>query len=201
MPADITGSMVWDAGQSGSSSARAPSSRTCRSPTKSTGTPEDLVRSPRVDGRAHRLDRRRDPSALEPFMVIATQNPVEYEGTYPLPEAQLDRFLLARTAAARRRGRDRHHRALPGWLQPAIGPGRGRIRPGRQRHRHQAAHAVASPHRGLPAVSGFTRSSRATRTSPWPGVSRLPHCCAPRAWAFPPGPSFVTLTTSRRWLP
>ena len=30
----------------------------------------------------------------EPFMVIATQNPVEYEGTYPLPEAQLDRFLV-----------------------------------------------------------------------------------------------------------
>src|SRR5262249_49028105 len=29
-----------------------------------------------------------------PFMVIATQNPVEYEGTYPLPEAQLDRFLF-----------------------------------------------------------------------------------------------------------
>jgi MoxR-like ATPase len=30
----------------------------------------------------------------DPFIVIATQNPVEYEGTYPLPEAQLDRFLL-----------------------------------------------------------------------------------------------------------
>ena len=30
----------------------------------------------------------------DPFMVIATQNPIEYEGTYPLPEAQLDRFLL-----------------------------------------------------------------------------------------------------------
>ena len=30
----------------------------------------------------------------EPFMVIATQNPIEYEGTYPLPEAQLDRFLM-----------------------------------------------------------------------------------------------------------
>src|SRR4029450_11536240 len=29
-----------------------------------------------------------------PFMVIATQNPVEHEGTYPLPEAQLDRFML-----------------------------------------------------------------------------------------------------------
>lgn len=30
----------------------------------------------------------------KPFFVMATQNPVEYEGTYPLPEAQLDRFLL-----------------------------------------------------------------------------------------------------------
>ncbi len=39
-----------------------------------------------IDGTTHRL-----PS---PFMVIATQNPVEFHGTYPLPEAQLDRFLL-----------------------------------------------------------------------------------------------------------
>jgi MoxR-like ATPase len=39
-----------------------------------------------IDGEAHRLDA--------PFLVIATQNPIEYEGTYPLPEAQLDRFLL-----------------------------------------------------------------------------------------------------------
>ena len=39
-----------------------------------------------VDGVTHRLPR--------PFMVIATQNPVEYEGTYPLPESQLDRFLM-----------------------------------------------------------------------------------------------------------
>lgn len=30
----------------------------------------------------------------EPFLVVATQNPIEYEGTYPLPEAQLDRFLM-----------------------------------------------------------------------------------------------------------
>ncbi len=39
-----------------------------------------------VDGRAHPLP--------EPFMVLATQNPVEYEGTYILPESQLDRFIL-----------------------------------------------------------------------------------------------------------
>ncbi len=39
-----------------------------------------------VDGIVHPLP--------QPFMVIATQNPIEYEGTFPLPEAQLDRFLL-----------------------------------------------------------------------------------------------------------
>jgi MoxR-like ATPase len=39
-----------------------------------------------VDGITHRLPA--------PFMVLATQNPIEYEGTFPLPEAQLDRFLL-----------------------------------------------------------------------------------------------------------
>ena len=39
-----------------------------------------------VDGIVHLLP--------QPFMVIATQNPIEYEGTFPLPEAQLDRFLL-----------------------------------------------------------------------------------------------------------
>jgi MoxR-like ATPase len=33
-------------------------------------------------------------SLLEPFMVLATQNPIEYEGTFPLPEAQLDRFMM-----------------------------------------------------------------------------------------------------------
>jgi len=39
-----------------------------------------------VDGNTYPLD--------EPFLVIATQNPIEYEGTFPLPEAQLDRFML-----------------------------------------------------------------------------------------------------------
>jgi MoxR-like ATPase len=39
-----------------------------------------------VDGITHRLP--------QPFMVLATQNPIEYEGTFPLPEAQMDRFLL-----------------------------------------------------------------------------------------------------------
>ena len=40
-----------------------------------------------VDGAAH--------SVGSPFMVFATQNPVDYEGTFPLPESQMDRFLHA----------------------------------------------------------------------------------------------------------
>src|SRR5205807_4559877 len=39
-----------------------------------------------IDGETHQLPR--------PFLVMATQNPVEYAGTYPLPEAQLDRFMM-----------------------------------------------------------------------------------------------------------
>src|SRR5438094_9160073 len=39
-----------------------------------------------IDNTTHRLE--------PPFLVLATQNPIEYEGTYPLPEAQLDRFLV-----------------------------------------------------------------------------------------------------------
>src|ERR687892_1399583 len=39
-----------------------------------------------VDGLTHKLE--------EPFMVIATQNPIEHEGTYPLPDSQLDRFMM-----------------------------------------------------------------------------------------------------------
>ncbi|HZS23415.1 MAG TPA: MoxR family ATPase [Gaiellaceae bacterium] len=42
-----------------------------------------------VDGETRRLD--------DPFLVLATQNPIEYEGTFPLPEAQLDRFFLKTT--------------------------------------------------------------------------------------------------------
>ena len=54
-----------------------------------------------VDGQPHELAR--------PFIVIATQNPVEYEGTYPLPEAQLDRFMVRLALGypdGRRGGRD-----------------------------------------------------------------------------------------------
>ena len=75
--------------------ARARSSRTSCSPMKSTARPRKCrarcskrCRSGRSRSAARRI---RCPS---PFLVLATQNPIDQEGTYPLPEAQVDRFML-----------------------------------------------------------------------------------------------------------
>ena len=61
-----------------------------------------------VDGVTHLLPT--------PFLVLATQNPIEYEGTFPLPEAQLDRFLMRITLGYPSKNDDHHPR------QPAVRP-------------------------------------------------------------------------------
>lgn len=95
MPADITGSLVWDAGTSSFDFRAGPvftnlllADEINRTPPKTQSALLEAMEEHQVsvDGQTHPL--------ADPFMVIATQNPVEYEGTYPLPEAQLDRFLL-----------------------------------------------------------------------------------------------------------
>ena len=95
MPGDITGSLVYDARTAEFSFREGPvftnlllADEINRTPPKTQAALLEAMeeRQVTVDGDARRLP--------DPFMVIATQNPVEYEGTYPLPEAQLDRFLL-----------------------------------------------------------------------------------------------------------
>ncbi len=95
MPGDLTGSLVFDAATSDFVFRRGPvftnlllADEINRTPPKTQSALLEAMeeRQVSVDGTAHLL-----PS---PFLVAATQNPVEYEGTYPLPEAQLDRFLL-----------------------------------------------------------------------------------------------------------
>lgn len=98
MPGDITGSLVYDARTAEFSFREGPvftnlmlADEINRTPPKTQASLLEAMeeRQVSVDG---------TPRALpEPFVVIATQNPVEYEGTYPLPEAQLDRFLLKLT--------------------------------------------------------------------------------------------------------
>jgi MoxR-like ATPase len=95
MPGDITGSLVYDSTSALFVFREGPvftnlllADEINRTPPKTQAALLEAMeeRQVTIDGRPHRLP--------DPFLVIATQNPVEYEGTYPLPEAQLDRFLL-----------------------------------------------------------------------------------------------------------
>ncbi len=95
MPGDVTGSVVYDAKAGDFEFRRGPvftnillADEINRTPPKTQSALLEAMeeRQVTIDGETHPLPH--------PFMVAATQNPVEYEGTYTLPEAQLDRFLL-----------------------------------------------------------------------------------------------------------
>ncbi len=95
MPGDITGSLIYDNHTSQFSFREGPvftnlmlADEINRTPPK---TQASLLEA--MEERQVSVEGRPRPLPM-PFMVAATQNPVEYEGTYPLPEAQLDRFLL-----------------------------------------------------------------------------------------------------------
>jgi MoxR-like ATPase len=98
MPSDVTGSYIWNQREADFEFRPGPiftnlllADEINRAPPKTQAALLEAMqeRQATIEGSTHRLE--------PPFLVIATQNPIEYEGTYPLPEAQLDRFLL-RTA-------------------------------------------------------------------------------------------------------
>ena len=98
MPSDVTGSSIWNQRDGDFEFRAGPifthlllADEINRAPPKTQAALLEAMqeRQVTIEGESHRLG--------PPFLVIATQNPIEYEGTYPLPEAQLDRFLL-RTA-------------------------------------------------------------------------------------------------------
>ena len=95
MPSDVTGTMVFDASKNEFQFRPGPifagillADEINRTPPKTQSALLEAMeeRQVTIDGVSHAL-----PS---PFLVFATQNPLEYEGTYPLPEAQQDRFLM-----------------------------------------------------------------------------------------------------------
>jgi len=95
LPADITGTYVFDRKTSDFVLRRGPiftqlllADEINRAPPKTQSALLEAMqeRQATLEGETFPLDR--------PFFVIATQNPIEHEGTYPLPEAQVDRFLL-----------------------------------------------------------------------------------------------------------
>jgi MoxR-like ATPase len=142
------------------------------------------------EGRAHPLSA--------PFTVVATQNPVEYEGTYPLPEAQLDRFLFKlqvtyptaeqeqEVLARHDRGLDPHDMAAAGVK--AVATADDLIR----------ARAAVTQVRVEPQVRAYiVELARATRTSPSVALGVSPRGAAmllhaAKAWAWLIGRPYVT---------
>ena len=199
MPGDITGSMVID-GHAGQLAFREGplftnlllADEINRTPPKTQSALLEAMEEGQVsvDGVSRPLPR--------PFLVAATQNPVEYEGTYPLPEAQLDRFLLKVVLPVPDRDTElevlRRHAAgfdprdvRAAGLTPVAGPA------------DIVAGQVAS--RGVqvsPEVAGYIVDiARATRESPSLSLGVSPRGAtallrASRAWAWLTGRDFVT---------
>ncbi|ACZ31533.1 ATPase associated with various cellular activities AAA_3 [Xylanimonas cellulosilytica DSM 15894] len=199
MPGDVTGSLVYDARTAEFSFREGPvfthlmlADEINRTPPKTQASLLEAMeeRQVSVDGSPRPLP--------DPFVVIATQNPVEYEGTYPLPEAQLDRFLLkvvltvpprdqeieilARHAA----GFDPRHLAAAG-VRAVAGPGE-----------IAAARAQVRRVEVAPEVLGYAVDvCRATRQSPSLSLGVSPRgatalLATSRAWAWLNGRMFVT---------
>jgi len=199
MPGDITGSMIYDSHAGELSFREGPlftnlllADEVNRTPPKTQSAMLEAMEEGQVsaDGQTRELPR--------PFLVAATQNPVEYEGTYPLPEAQLDRFLLkvvmplpdreAEMAILRRHadGFDPHDIAAAG-VRAVAGPA--------------DVAAAASAVRSVtvsPEVAGYVVDiARATRSSPSLSLGVSPRGATAlmrtsRAWAWLQGRAFVT---------
>jgi MoxR-like ATPase len=95
LPADILGTNVWRPKDGSFELLRGPVFTNIllldeinRSPPKTQSAVLEVMeeRQVTIEGETYRCE--------EPFFVLATQNPIEYEGTYPLPEAQIDRFMM-----------------------------------------------------------------------------------------------------------
>ena len=199
MPGDITGSLVYDSTAAELSFREGPiftnlllADEINRTPPKTQSALLEAMEEGQVsaDGATRALPR--------PFLVAATQNPVEYEGTYPLPEAQLDRFLLKVVLPVPGREDEltilRRHadgfdprditaagvRAVAGPAEVAAAAG--------------AVRTVAV----APEVAGYIVDiARATRVSPSLSLGVSPRGATAllrtsRAWAWLQGRSFVT---------
>ncbi|HVE62361.1 MAG TPA: MoxR family ATPase [Mycobacteriales bacterium] len=199
MPGDVTGSLVYDARTSAFSFREGPvftnlllADEINRTPPKTQASLLEAMeeRQVTVDGTPRPL-----PS---PFIVAATQNPVEYEGTYPLPEAQLDRFLLKLTMPLPGREDEmavlaRHHDGFDPRDLAAAGvravAGAADLEAGRQ-----AAAAVTVS----PEVMGYIVDvARATRTSAALSLGVSPRGATAllntaKAWAWLSGRDFAT---------
>ncbi len=199
MPGDVTGSLVYDARTSEFSFRPGPvftnlllADEINRTPPKTQASLLEAMeeRQVSVDGVPRPLP--------DPFVVCATQNPIEYEGTYPLPEAQLDRFLLKLTLPLPPREDEiqvltRHARGF----DPRDLEGAG-IRPVAGVAELAAGRAAVARVTVAPEVVGYAVDvCRATRAAPSLSLGVSPRgatalMSAARAWAWLSARDFVT---------
>lgn len=199
MPGDLTGSLVFDARSSDFSFRPGPvftnlllADEINRTPPKTQSALLEAMeeRQVSIDGTPRPLPH--------PFLVAATQNPVEYEGTYPLPEAQLDRFLLKVTLPVPPREQEvdilRRHAA--GFDPRDLGT--AGIRPVAGVDHLSAAAAAVAQVEVAPEIIGYIVDiARATRSSPSLSLGVSPRgatalMATSRAWAWLNGRAFVT---------
>ncbi|MEW2708120.1 MoxR family ATPase [Streptomyces koyangensis] len=198
MPSDVTGSLVFDARTSDFSFQPGPvftnlllADEINRTPPKTQASLLEAMeeRQVTIDGTARHLP--------EPFLVAATQNPVEYEGTYPLPEAQLDRFLLKLNVSLPPRDDEiallsRHARGFDprdlsaAGLHPVAGPAQ-----------LDAARSAVARTSVSPEIAAYIVDvCRATRDSPSLSLGASPRgatalLSTARAWAWLTGRDYV----------
>jgi MoxR-like ATPase len=199
MPGDLTGSLVFDAARSEFAFRPGPvftnlllADEINRTPPKTQSALLEAMeeRQVSVDGTAHALPA--------PFLVAATQNPVEYEGTYPLPEAQLDRFLLKVVLGVPSRTDEvavlRRH--ADGFDPRDLGA--AGIRPVADASDVAAGTAAVREVEVSPEVIGYVVDiARATRVSPSLALGVSPRgatalLATSRAWAWLSGRGYVT---------
>jgi MoxR-like ATPase len=196
MPGDVTGSLVYDARTAEFEFREGPvftnvmlADEINRTPPKTQAALLEAMeeRQVSVEGRPRKLP--------EPFLVAATQNPVEYEGTYPLPEAQLDRFLLKLHVAVP--GRDEEIGLLTRHAQGFDPRDLTQIRRVAGHADLDAASKAAQAVRVDPEVTGYIVDlCRATRQSPSLRLGVSPRgatalLAASRAWAWLTGRDFL----------
>ena len=199
MPGDVTGSLVYDARTAEFSFRPGPvftnlllADEINRTPPKTQASLLEAMeeRQVSVEGQPRRLP--------DPFVVVATQNPIEYEGTYPLPEAQLDRFLLKLTVPLPSRDEEfrvlnNHHRGFNPRDLAAAGvtsvADSGDLAAGRA--------AVRAVQAAAEVLAYVVDLCRATRQSPSLSLGASPRgatalLATAKAWAWLSGRDYVT---------
>ncbi|GII91044.1 AAA family ATPase [Sinosporangium siamense] len=197
MPGDVTGSLVYDAKTAEFEFHKGPvftnlllADEINRTPPKTQAALLEAMeeRQVSVEGAARALP--------DPFVVAATQNPVEYEGTYQLPEAQLDRFLLKLTVPLP----PREHEIMV-LERHALGfdpRDLSHIKPVATAEDLAEGRAAAARVHVSPEVLGYIVDiARATRQSPSLSLGVSPRgatalLAASRAWAWLSGRAYLT---------